>query len=71
MREAVAIWDRLLIEVTRSVTAKLDKLGVYPVPLLLERGDFCMVRGRARLPRRAAPTPSGRFRVLPSASGCF
>jgi len=56
VREAVAIWDRLLIEVTRSVTAKLDKLGVYPVPLLLERGDFCMVRPVAAEASSANPS---------------
>ena len=43
-KEAVAIWDRILLETMRAVTSKLDKLGVYPLPLLLEKGDFCMVR---------------------------
>ena len=44
MREAVAIWDRIVIEMTRTFTAKLDRLGVNPVPLLLEAGDLCMVK---------------------------
>ena len=43
-KEAVAIWDRILLETMRAMTSKLDKLGVYPLPLLLEKGDFCMVR---------------------------
>jgi hypothetical protein len=40
----VAIWDRIIIEMTRTFTSKLDKLGVNPVPLVLSRGDLCMAK---------------------------
>ena len=44
VREAVGIWDRIVVEMTRTFTAKLDKLGVNPVPLLLAAGELCMVK---------------------------
>lgn len=48
VKECVAIWDRMIIEMTRSCTAKLDKLGINPVPHILSEGDLCMVRPTAR-----------------------
>ena len=44
LKEAIAIWDRIIIEMTRTLTSKLDTLGVNPVPLVLEKGDLCMVK---------------------------
>lgn len=44
VKEAVAIWDRIVIEVMRTCTSKLEKLGVNPVPHVLQAGDLCMVR---------------------------
>ena len=46
-KEAVAIWDRLILEMTRTFTAKLDQLGVNPLPLVLSPGDLCMARPAA------------------------
>jgi len=43
-QEAHAIWDRLLVDITRAVTTKLTKLGVNATPLFLSPGDLCMVR---------------------------
>ena len=43
-KEAMSIWERVVIEMTRTCTAKLEKLGVNPVPLVLAPGDLCMVR---------------------------
>ena len=43
-KEAVAIWDRIIIEMTRTFTSKLDRLGVNPLPLVLSPGDLCMAR---------------------------
>jgi len=48
IHEAVDIWDRVLIEMTRTFGTKLDKLGVSPIPLALEAGDFCMVKHSLR-----------------------
>ena len=44
IKEAVAIWDRLLIEMTRTFATKIDKLGINPIPLILDEGDFCMAK---------------------------
>lgn len=51
-KEAVAIWDRLIIELTRTFTAKLDKLGVNPIPHVLAVGDLCMVNQKGEDAKR-------------------
>ena len=43
-KEVLTIWDRIIVEMTRTCTSKLDKLGINPVPHVLSQGDLCMIK---------------------------